>query len=338
MSKTNLSKFLGSALLLIALSLGFYACDQKESISPEPTPTEANLFANFLNDHTQNITAQDQGNGVYEVTGEQGTRIVINDALINANGERVRGAIDIKLIEIYTPSDMILNRKQTLADYDGSIKMLESGGEVFVQIFQNGEEVSADPNGDMRLYLPTENTGGARNDMELYYGEEIGEQVIWKPTGRSVPVVSESGRNTEEYLVRIAGILGWINVDVVFGLPGEPVDCVEVIIECDEPCAANGDNAVVAVYVNSLNSAFELTYDHGSGSFKLCGGVEGPIPMGGITVTFVVAIDCGIGVPNVALVTTVVDPNNPTTVIDCGQLELMEMEQFEQQLVDLAAQ
>ena len=335
MSKKLNSKFLFSLLLMAILAVGFNACQQNEEVTPQDQKIEQTVFQQYLADHTQNIPASDLGEGKYKVVGEQGTTIEIDNALVDATGNRVRGAVDIVLIEIYSVPDMILNRKQTLADYNGQPEILESGGEIFVKVYQNGEELFADGNGTMNIYLPTENTGGPRDNMELYYGEETGDQVIWKPTGEKVRVVNNESRDGGEYLVMIQNILGWINVDIIWGASGEPVECLEVKIECPETCDPTGANTVVTIYVSGLNSAFELVFDPGTGTYKLCGGPEGPIPLGGIQVTFIVVIDCGNGTVQAAIVTTTVTPGYHLETITCGQLNNMSPEELQDALQSL---
>lgn len=333
MFKIKQTKFVLSLVILFALAIGFYSCEQESFTSPETEITETSLFKQHLEDHTQTFTAEDYGKGLYQVIGEQGTIVNINDALVNSKGERVRGAVEVVLIEIYTVEDMILNRKQTLADYDGQMQILESGGEVFVKVYQDGEELFADGNGEMTILLPTENTGGAKKGMELFYGEETGEQIIWKPTGEPIKVVKSESRNGEDYLITIQNILGWVNVDVIWNSGGEEVDCVEVAIECNDFC--EDASTIVALHVNAVNSAFELTYDAGSGTYKLCGGVEGPLPLGGITVSFIVAVVCPDGNAHVAIVTTTVSPGYHLEIIDCSKFKYMDPGQFEQALAGL---
>jgi len=331
--KTSSKLFFG-LLTIICLSIGFYSCEQSETLTTQDTEITTSLFKQHLDDNTQRFVAQDQGQGSYSITGEQGTRVNIQDALVNSKGERVRGEVEIVLIEIYTVADMILNRKQTLADYDGQPEILESGGEIFVKVYQDGEELSADGNGDMRILLPTENTGGAREGMELFYGEEVGEQVIWKPTGTPVKVVDTPSRNGEDYLILIQNILGWVNVDIIYSAGGEEVECVEVFINCEEICDGMGGNTVVAMHVANVNSAFELTYDPGSGSYRMCG-VDAPLAIGGLTVTFIVVIECPDGSLRVAIVTVTVSPGYHSEIVNCPDFTPMDASQLQQTLAQL---
>jgi len=332
--KTN-SKLLFSLLMLICLSIGFYSCEQSEAFDTQEPQISKSLFKQHLEDNTQRIVAKDQGNGKYAVTGEQGTRISIDNALVNTAGERVRGDIEIVLIEVYSKADMILNRKQTLANYNGQIEILESGGEVFVEVYQDGEKLSADGKGDMRIFLPTENTGGAKEDMELYYGEEVGDQVMWYPTGESIKVVNSETREGEDYMAIIQSILGWINIDKIYAAGGEEVECIELVIECGEVC--QGDDPVsttVAINIPNIQSAYEMTYDPNTGSYTFCG-EEGPMALAGLTVDFIVVIECPDGTLFVSIVSAVVSNGYHLQVITCDDFMHIEPSELKPLLQNL---
>ncbi len=317
------SNILLSFCFMLALAITFQACSEQDPITPQDQQTKESIFQKHLADNTQIIQADDIGEGQYAVTGEQGTIIEINDALVNAAGNRVRGTVEIKLIEIYSVADMILSRKQTLADYDGEIKLLDSGGEVFVKIYQNGEELKLDGEGTMTLLFPTSNTGGAKEGMELFYGEEVGAQIIWKPTGEKLQVINnELLRNDSYYMMMLESTLGWVNVDVIGEIGGSVMNCIEVIVEC-ELCEWNMENSVAAVDLTDpiYNGGFELTYQGGN-SFRVCGTVDGyNMALGGMNVNFIVIIECMDGTLYTAVVNTNVNPVNHTEIIECNQMQ-----------------
>ena len=330
MFKITHTKLLFNFLMLFALAIGFYACQQNDSFTNEETEKHVSLFDQHLIDNTQNITAQDLGNGQYEVTGEQGTRISINNALVNSAGEKVRGAVDMVLVEIYTQTDMILNKKQTIANDNGQLRFLESGGEIYLKIYQDGEELSIDEDETVNLYLPTENTGGAKKGMELFYGEEIGEQLIWTPTGIAIKVVNSESRNGSEYEALLQN-LGWANVDLYTG-NGDPVECLEVAIECE---FCEGATINVAIHVGSTNAAAQLVYDSNTGTYRLCS-QQGGFPLGGMQVTFIVVVECPDGSPAfVAFVNTTVNPGFHSEVVFCENFQQMDPGQFADALNNL---
>lgn len=324
------SKLFSSCFLLITLALFFHACEKDNSIAPQ-NQENTSIFKTHSINNTQHLQAPDLGNGTYTATGAQGTVIEINDALVDTKGNQIRGTIDIELIEIYSVDDMILHRKQTMADYDGQKRILESGGEIFIKISQNGKELSVAENKSLKVMLPTENTGGPKEEMELYYGEETGPQIIWKPTGEKVAVITSNTLTRSDvsyYLSLIQGTLGWINIDRIYSAGGAPVECVQVVIDCEEFCEINEDNSVAAIHVSGVNSAFELTYA-GNNTFELCGiQGEGALPLGGITVTFIVAIDCGDENIHVAVVTATITAGFHIEVVKCNDIEVMDPEQF----------
>lgn len=323
MFKKITSNTVWNFLLLAALCLAFYACEQQEPVEVVDTKIEQTIFQKYLADNTQKIAAADLGEGNYELIGASGTVIEIEDALVDNNGKRVRGAIEIELIEIYTAPEMILNRKQTLSNDNGVMGILESGGEVFVKAYQDGKELSLDGTGSFTILLPTENTGGARDDMEVYLGEEIGAQVIWTPTGEKVRVIYPESRNSEAFYM-VQDILGWINVDILSGLSGSDVDCFDVVINCE---LCEDGLTFASIYVNSLNSAFEIPMV-APNQFQLCG----PYPIGGVTLTLIVVTECPDGTLMVVIKTITVSPGNHMEVVECDDYQLMDLSQLEVEL------
>ncbi|MEL6637507.1 MAG: hypothetical protein AAFR05_12215 [Bacteroidota bacterium] len=326
------TRFAFALATVLMIGLVFAACNKQEDLAPQSAPEAVpneTVFQKYLRESTQRLVAEDLGSGRYHVVGEQGTVVNIDNALINAAGERVRGTVEVELIEIYSPVDMILNRKQTLADYDGRIEMLQSGGEVYVQVYQNGEQLRLDGQGDMQLLLPTTNTGGAKENMELYYGEEIGEQVMWKPTGEKVAVIRSQDRSEiETYQVILQEILGWINVDVIYSYPGAQVECIELKVNCDFPCPIDPTTAFAALYVPDLMSAFELTQVEPN-KFQLCGEGGAMITLGGAPATFIFAIDCGDGVVRTIIVSTVISTSGShVEIVDCSMVQALDFYDF----------
>lgn len=331
--KTN-SFFKLSLFLGLVFTLSFYACQQEDQLTPTIDKVEQGIFEKHSADNSQLITAQDLGEGTYSVTGDQGTVISLNNALINKNGERVRGAIQIELVEIYSVGDMILKRKQTVADYDGVNKILESGGELFINAFQNGEELTLDGRGETQVLLPTANTGGAKEDMELFYGEIQGEQIIWKPTGQKIEVISSIEREEQSYYMMVLETtLGWVNVDKIYAAGGDPVECIEVKIDCPEICQPN--ITTVAMHVNGQNVGVELT-DIGGGVYQFCGiEGEGAVPLGGITVTFIVIVECEDGTLMVAFVSATINAGYHVEYIDCEPFKHIQANELEDLLQQL---
>ncbi len=330
--KTQLSYLLG---LLITCSLMFFACnkDNMQTVEPEvDKTTEGTIFTRALENNTQWIEAADQGDGTYYVTGEQGTIIDIRGALVDRNGEKVTGPIKVELVEIYSASDMILNRKQTLAETETGQAILESGGEVYVQAYQNGEQLTLGDDGEFHLMMPTDNTTTSPEGMELFYGEERGEQVIWHAAGVPVTVV-ENGmqRSHPMYHAIVEQTLGWLNFDFFGNFQGELVECITVVIECDF-CEITEDNSVVGIHFPTLNSAFELQYI-GNNTFQVC--LEGGMPLGGVTVDFFAIIDCGEGPVAVAIKTSTITPPNHVEVLTCDDFQFMDEHEVAETLSNL---
>ena len=320
-------RFSFTLVTVLMIVLGFAACSKSENLvpqSPQEVGQKETVFQKHLRENTQWLMAEDLGSGRYHVVGAQGTVVNIDKALVNAAGERVRGTVEIELIEVYSPVDRILHRKQTLADDDGRIELLQSGGAVYVQVYQNGAQLRLDGRGELQLLLPTANTGGAKENVERYHGEEIGEQVRWKPTGEPVEVVRSQNRNgIEAYLVLLQGILGWVSVDVIYHYPGEPLESIELVIDCELPIEITPTNAFAALYIPGLTSAFELM-QVGPQHFQLIGGQGMAIPLGATQGTFIFAGDYGGGIVCSIFTTDFVTYGKHVERIGCSELQMLD--------------
>jgi len=162
-----LSRLSMGILAMLAMTVTFYSHTQNDTFDTCPEPkVKASHFERHILDNTQYLLVKDEGDGTYFAQGEQGTRIHIKDALVNQKGKHIRG--DIELIEIYSLADMVLHRKQTLADYEVTTEILKSDGGLFIRIFQEGEELSSVGKGSINAYLPAENTGVAKENIEFF--------------------------------------------------------------------------------------------------------------------------------------------------------------------------
>ncbi|MEL6637506.1 MAG: hypothetical protein AAFR05_12210 [Bacteroidota bacterium] len=329
----NNTRFVLATVLMIGLV--FASCSKQEDLAPQSSLESVQsetAFQQHLRESTQRLVAEDLGSGRYHVVGEQGTVVNIDNALVNAAGKRVRGTVEVELIEVYSLADQILHRQQSLADQE----LLQSGGKVYVQVYQNGEQLRLDGQGDMQLLLPTDNTGEAKENMELYYGEEIGEQVEWQSTGEKVEVVRSQDRSDiTTYLIILEEALGWVSVAALYSYPGSNVECIELKVNCTFPCPITPLTSFAALYIPGLMGAVELT-QVGPNTFEICGGVDGPFTLGTAPVVFIFAIECGDGMVRTIIAGSVISTSGShLEIVDCPMAEGMSYAEFYAALGDL---
>ena len=157
--------------------------------------------------------------------GPKGTKIWIypND-LEKADGTRAGYPIDVELVELYTPKDMILNRMPTVSDE----RLLTTGGELYIKASYKGEELKVSYFSNFKIEIPAKNPDPK---MSLFVGEQsfTGQTetpfVNWRASKDSIRVlgkVDSLQQRPRETPVLIAGkevyqlfptTLGWINCD-----------------------------------------------------------------------------------------------------------------------------
>jgi len=144
-----------------------------------------------------------------EVTGAKGTIVKFPaKSFFDQSGEAVTSEVTIKLIEVYTKSEMINSSIQTTCN--GAL--LESGGMIYVQATSNGSPLSLVNNSEYTVTFPTTNQ---KRGMEIFYGDTAGTQINWQRGRVFVTKGDYFGANQAELdkYVFNSSKLGWINCD-----------------------------------------------------------------------------------------------------------------------------
>lgn len=112
-------------------------------------------------------------NGTGPIVGLNGTKIWVDSTIFqHPNGDPVTYPFTIKLVELYTPKDMILYNMPSV----GGGKVLTTAGEVRVRAFKGTEDLVLKPSKVYRVDIP-----GLTIDpqMEIFYGWNKGSFVDW---------------------------------------------------------------------------------------------------------------------------------------------------------------
>jgi hypothetical protein len=211
-----LLKFLFTAFLFLNLT----NCDDEVNSPEEPTP-DSQALIEWFNSGTDKkvqrftINASTGGN----VVGAKGTIIKLTaNALTSLDGSAVTGDVDIELIEIYDRASMLLTKKPTNGKKpDGSISTLVSGGEFYVNAFQNG--VALKPKSGFTIIAPTENSGAIDQEMGKFNGlltcDGDNCNLVWEEDDKRGIDVGEfqatGGFKTAYYVFQTK--FGWTNID-----------------------------------------------------------------------------------------------------------------------------
>jgi len=156
-----------------------------------------------------------------EFVGKMGTKITLNpysfvlDRMEVNNGDSIK----VRLIECYTPSDIVKNRLSTECEN----KVIETAGMIYLGLESNGLQLKLKEKEKISVFFPKQK--GKKEGMKLYYGKEEGTKLIWKGPVREEKEIklpdtlySETGNvvlhhNDLDYYLFDSYKLGWLNCD-----------------------------------------------------------------------------------------------------------------------------
>ena len=244
-----------------------------------PTSSIGAFFDNNLESEKQTFTINPTTD--YMVTGVNGTTLFFNaNTFEDMNGNTVSGPVEIEMIETQSNKDMLLWNRPTTTT---SGELLVSGGIVYVNVSQGGNQLSINDNAPIQASVPSDNyiamdyfTGSEDNDGRFGWELDDTDTVTtntadttnWNPNG--------GGLFTFDFTI---DSIGWINCDYFYGT--DPLTGVQVEL----PDSFNGSNSAVFIYYSNLNSVASLYDSDEDGVFDLGWSYATPI---GQNISFVV--------------------------------------------------
>jgi hypothetical protein len=279
----TISKQYLTIFMLIALVL-FNAC-KKEDDSPSGSNnngsnnTNTNIVLDFFKDNlndAKQITSVDITNGNYIYGNNYWTYIYISDcSFLDSDGNQVTGIIDFELIEAQTKLDMLKLNKPTFTS-DG--QLLVSGGILYVNASQNGEDLIINPNCGLEVNMPNYSNNSYDGNMQYFSGDVDLNGVFGWDLEEDDTVITAQDQDTSVFYFQIDSV-GWINCDYFNGT-GAPLTGVQVEL----PSGYDGSNSQCFIYYNSINSLAGLYDSDVDGVFDLGSGYESPV---GLSVKFI---------------------------------------------------
>ncbi|MEI9910033.1 MAG: hypothetical protein WDO71_10365 [Bacteroidota bacterium] len=183
---------------------------QKELSHSSSSYNYQSLSEFFEKNQKPSQTFSQNSSNIISLQTNKGTKIIFQpNSFITLNDQPVTGDISIEVKEILTPSEMILNRTLTVSNG----QPIESGGEFFVRVTKNGQELKLAPGYGMQIKLPS--LGVSMNNMQVFNGQvnnaDAGNKVNWVPNtnpGNAV-IVDTFGLSRTLF----ADSVNWINCD-----------------------------------------------------------------------------------------------------------------------------
>ena len=257
------------AISLLAM-ISFYACnnDDVNDVVPDeiiesPTDEEfGQLRSTAINQIRQE--AQFEAEEGIQFESEKGVTLNIFEGTLKLDGEAVTGPVDLEFIEIFDAGSMLTTNKPTMGiKEDGSKALLISGGEFYVNVTQNGEQLEV--SNHMQLVVPTDLSGGSDQDMTLWNGEiDEDENLAWNEERDTADGMGNMFVEGDQYVAFLSGF-GWSNVDRFFSDP-RPKTTLEVVVPIGYDM---GNSAVYLYYDGEPNALAQLdTFNESTNSFS----------------------------------------------------------------------
>lgn len=197
------------ALMVLGTTVLFSSCS-RDRIERDLNAYESpNAYLDSKKQDEQVFVIDSAGEG--PIIGNQGTAIWGSiDCLQLPGGGAVTYPFLVKLVELYTPKDMIYYRMPTVA----AGMPLETAGEIRLRAEKDGQELSLSQPCAFKVSMP--NAAPDLNYMNVYYGNENGEVVdwttdlgVWGITQTQNPVFDVDTIGYTAFIEK----LGWINAD-----------------------------------------------------------------------------------------------------------------------------
>lgn len=275
-------------LLVIFSVLFFFSCEKEtetiilpSNINTTPNSSQINkFFEDNLDEATQTINVN---SSIYNqsITSDKGIIYSFgSNTFINTLGNAVSGSFNIELVEALTKKEMMLLNRPTFT-HGG--RLLVSGGVVYLNATQNGQQLSINDSDPVMVSIPSDNyipmdffDGSFDNQGGFGWDESEGDTVI---TNTNDNWQQDSIFSFFSFDFEIDSI-GWINCDYFYN-SSDPLTQIEVVL----PDTFNGDNSAVFIYYSDINSVASLSDYDADGTFDLGASYSTPV---GMEVTFVV--------------------------------------------------
>lgn len=219
---------------------------------------------------------------------------------VTASGQPVTGKVMVQLLLVKKKGDMIAAGKPTASNN----RLLVSGGEMFVRLSQNGEELKLAQGKSITLkYEETQPNQG----MKVFYGDESNpDRFNWVPAdsaGTSALLPVFTGNNFYELT---SGQLRWINCDYFYDTTG--VNRVQVVASLS-PVYTNA-NTITYLVFNNLRSVLGMYGNAATKKFQ-----SGLVPIGQpVTIVVISKQDNNYFLGKQTIVTSPnTIPNNPSS-------------------------
>lgn len=207
------------------------------------------VFGNEVKKETQKFVLANASQGGI-IKGTKGTKIYIKaNSILDSRGERITGAVDVELVEVYDRTTMIRLNKATMGLKTNQEKeVLTSGGEIFLRISQN--DVNVQLREPVKINMMSENP---QNNMAIFNGSlNDNNEVTWTETKEKLALVKDTFNTDIKSAYSFSNSSwGWINIDK---FKNDPRDKTKLRVKLPD----GFDNKNTAVLITFEEDAYSL--------------------------------------------------------------------------------
>ena len=250
---TKIKNYVKVFLLSLVLSTSLQSCNKDELtvINDDVPTTQAlnNLFDSKLASITT-IQTFDASTTLNYVS-PKGVKLTLVGSCLRKNGNPVTGQVKVKYIELFDKGTMLTTNKPTLGVLAGNKEILYSGGEFFIEAYQ--EDVLLTLSCPFSLEIPTSLTGGTQSGMLPFKGTIDAEGNLSWEQATTYELVTNIQAATPVYAALIPNF-GWFNCDKFASVTGP-----KTTITANVP-AGYGANSGIFLSVKTFPNALGKSY------------------------------------------------------------------------------
>ena len=225
--------------------------DEYEVIGVDvPTPQALqSLFDQSLATKSKVITFN--ASSILTYISPNGVRLTLNGSCLRKNGTAVTGEVKVKFIELFDKGNMLATNKPTLGTTSGNLELLYSGGEFFIEAYQ--EDVLLTLSCPFSLEIPTSLTGGTQTGMLPFAGTiNAAGELSWEQA-TTYELITNTQSATPVYAALIPSF-GWFNCDKFANTTGP-----KTTITANVPAGYGASSAIflsVKTFPNALGKSY----------------------------------------------------------------------------------
>ncbi len=195
---------------VIALAI-FTGCSKDNDQEVLQTSEYTNKFIS----ENEEIYHIESGSSSFEIEARNGCKIRFEENSFLKDGVVFNGRIRFRFVLITNRVDMIKSGMLTMYENSEGVHMLESGGEYFLQAYDDSDDKLLSSSKPYELFIPISLSGTQSDNMELFFMEDQSD-TFWELAPKDTLGLHFNRVFSGEGIFRVVTTqFGWINIDAI---------------------------------------------------------------------------------------------------------------------------